>query len=421
MGSARRKVIASLVLALGSSPILPVAADGIRVIESAAVHSFAEQATFTLQARSDAEIAHVHLFLRATGETWTESVDVEVDPAREISTTYVHDLRTSPLPPFATVSFWWRIEDAAGKELTTTPQQFQYTDNRFEWKHLSGDRVTIHWIAEHGDLAFGQMALDIAQASLETIGTELGVPSPDPLAIYVYGAQRDLDAAMERAGRDWIEGQAYPESGVIIVLVPFKEGYASKMKRVIPHEITHVLVYQAVTGEGHEYVPEWLEEGLATANELSPNPDYAVAIEEARSGGRLLPIEDLCVPFPPDPNTAFLSYAQSGSLVGFMRDEYGAAGIRELLAAYAQGASCAGGVWEAFAIGLSDLEDRWRASLDPAEPAEPAGLLPAWLALPRAWLAKLPAWFVQVGPWVGLWLLSLLAAVPMVGALRRRR
>ena len=39
------------------------------------------------------------------------------------------------------------------------------------------------------------------------------------------------------------------------------------MNRYFPHEITHLLVDQAATPAGYRYVPEWLDEGLATANE----------------------------------------------------------------------------------------------------------------------------------------------------------
>lgn len=396
------RMIASLVLVLGlllaSSA---VAADGITMVESSASHSFAQQATFTLKATSDAEITQVYLFFRATGEERTEAVNVTIEPAREVSAIYVHDLRRFPLPPFTTITFWWQIEDAAGNRLTTEPQQFEYTDNRFGWERLGSNGLAIHWIEGHGDPAFGQAALDIARASLEEINAELRAPLPESITIYVYDTQHNLDAAMLLTGRDWVSGQARPELGVIVVAIPHEEGYTSRMKRYIPHEITHLLVYQAVTPAGYRYVPEWLDEGLATANERLPTPEYAVALEEARAEGQLLPLEDLCVPFSPDSPTAFLAYAQSDSVVQFIRERYGAEGIRTLLAAYADGASCARGVQEALNVSLSGLEAAWRASLEPQAP---------W----RAWVEP-------VGVWVGLWLLSLLVAVPMIGRLRRRR
>jgi hypothetical protein len=391
-----------LVLALGFSSASPTgAADGITVIESGAHHSFAQQATFTLQATSDTEITQVYLFFRATGHEMAQSESVTINPGREISVNYVHDLRRSPLPPFATITFWWQIEDAAGNTTSTEPQQFTYTDNRFHWEQLSADDLSIHWIEGHGDPAFGQAAFDIARASMEEINTELRTPEPESLDIYIYDAQHNLDAAMVLAGREWVGGQAHPELGVAVVAIPFEEGYTSRMMRYIPHEITHLLVYQTVTPASYRYIPEWLDEGLATANERLPMPEYAVTIEEARAQGQLIPLEDLCVPFSPDPYAAFLAYAQSGSVVQFIREQYGAEGIRGLLAAYADGASCTGGVQKALNTNLGGLETAWRASLEPQTP----------------WRATVE----QIGVWVGLWLLSLLVTVPMVGGLRRPR
>jgi hypothetical protein len=112
-------------------------------------------------------------------------------------------------------------------------------------------------------------------------------------------------------------------------------------------------------------------------------------------------MEELCVPFSPDPRTAVLSYAQSASLVEFIRERYGADGIRRLLSAYAGGASCTSGVEEALSVSFDKLENDWRVSLEPE--------------------ARWRMWADQAGVWIGLWLLGLLIAVPMVGRIRRRQ
>lgn len=374
----------------------------ITVAESGVSHSFAQQATFTLRATSNADITRVYLFFRAAGEGQTKSIDVEIEPSSEVAVSHVHDLRFSPLPPFATVDFWWQIEDANGEKLTTDHQQFEYIDNRFQWEQLGTDGITVFWITGHGDATFGQSALDIARSSVQEINTELRAPVPQSITIYVYDAQHNLDAAMVLAGREWATGQAHPDLGVIVIAIPPEEGYASRMKRYIPHEITHLLVYQAVTPMGYGYVPEWLDEGLATANEQLPNPDHTVAIEQARAKGQLIPLDSLCVPFSPDSQTAFLSYAQSGSVVQFIRQQYGAQEIRDLLRVYAEGASCTKGVQDVLGTSLNGLETAWLTGLEPQAP---------W----RAWID-------QAGVWAGLWLLSLLVALPMIGSrlLRRR-
>lgn len=205
---------------------------------------------------------------------------------------------------------------------------------------------------------------------------------------------------MVLAGRDWMGGQAHPELGVVVIAAPAEQGYSSRMKRYLPHEITHLMVYEMVRPEGYGNVPDWLNEGLATENEMLPTPEYALALEEAHDSGNLLPLEELCVPFSPDPRTAILSYAQSASVVAYIREEHGAEGIRNLLYAYADGASCRSGVEEALGISFNKLENNWRVSLKPQ----------------AVWRTLLD----QVGVWVGLWLLSLLVAVPMMGRIRRR-
>ncbi len=396
----------ALCLVLVALPCQTAVADGITIVESSVSYNFAQQVTFTLNATSDAEITQVYLFFRATGDEQTESIPVEIKPDRKDDTfSYMHDLRHSPLPPFATVDFWWHVEDDAGNSLTTSaaPGQFTYTDNRFQWEQVSANGITIHWIQGHGDPIFGQTALDVATASVKEINAELRAPVPESINIYIYDTQPNLNTAMGLTGREWTVGQAHPELGVAIVAIPFEstEGYQGRMKRYIPHEISHLLVYQAITPASYRYIPEWLDEGLATANEQLPTADHNLVLEEARIQGWLLPLEDLCVPFPPNLQTTYLAYAQSGSVVRFIREQYGARGIRNLLTAYHNGASCPLGVQDALNVSLSGLDTTWQTSLEPQSP---------WRALIK-----------QTGVWVSLWLLSLLVAIPMIGSLRRKQ
>ncbi|MBN1977302.1 MAG: hypothetical protein JW918_07870 [Anaerolineae bacterium] len=391
-----------------------IADDAIAVIENNASYNFAQQITFTLEATSTAQVTKVYLVFAATGSDQTETRDVFFEQEGDtIRASYMHDLRLSPLNPFDTIIFRWEIEYDGDKRYTVGERQLEYVDNRFAWGQVSDEEthITIHWIEGEGDLKFGQTALDIARASLQDINAELRAPLPEAINIYIYDTQDNLNAAMILSGRDWAGGQAHPDLGVIVVAIPPNSLVAtSRMERFIPHEITHLLVYQIVTPEGYRYVPEWLDEGLATANERLPNVDYGLMIEEYQQRGQLIPLRELCVPFSPDSQTAYLSYAQSGSVVDYIRERYGAQGIRDLLAAYKNGASCTSGVEEALGISIDALDANWQASLAPQSQPPPQ-------PQPSSW----PAWVQRIGPWVGLWLLGLLLALPMIGRTRRRR
>jgi hypothetical protein len=381
---------------------MPAVAGGITVAENSVEHSFGQQVTFTLEATSDAKISQIYLFFHATDDDGTEKKRVSLEePGRHVSVRHAHNARVYPLPPFATITFWWQIEDVTGNRLETAPKHFKYTDNRFQWRERSANGITIHWIDGAGDPAYAQTALEVAQTSVENVNAELRASPPDPLDVFIYDSEHHLEAAMMLSGRDWAGGQARPELGVVLVAVPPEQGYASRLKRYLPHEITHLLTYQFVSAEGYEHVPRWLDEGLATANEQLPTPEYALVLQESYEANHLLPLANLCVPFSPDSHTAALSYAESASVVRFIREQYGADGIRRLLSAYADGASCTSGLEEALGVNFNKLESAWRTSLRPE--------------------ARWRAWLDQVDVWIGLWLLSLLVAVPMIGGIRRRQ
>jgi hypothetical protein len=418
------QTIASLVLALSlllapavTDPVIAddiIADDAITVIENSASYNFAQQITFTLEATSTVQVTRIYLVFATTSGEQTETQEASFEQEGDtIRASYLHDLRLSPIAPFDTIIFRWEIEYGGEERYPTGEQQIEYVDNRFAWDQVSDEEthIAIHWIEGEGDLKFGQTALDIARASLQDINAELRAPLPEAVDIYIYDTQDNLNAAMVLSGREWVGGQAHPDLGVIVVAVPANSLVAtSRMERFLPHEITHLLVYQIVTPEGYRYVPEWLDEGLATANERLPNVDYGLMIEEYQQRGQLIPLRELCVPFSPDSQTAYLSYAQSGSVVDYIRERYGAQGIRDLLTAYKNGASCTSGVEEALGISIDTLDASWQASLAPQSQPQPQPQPPSWTAKVQ-----------QIGPWVGFGLLGLLLALPMIGRTRRRR
>jgi hypothetical protein len=172
------------------------------------------------------------------------------------------------------------------------------------------------------------------------------------------------------------------------------------MERLIPHELTHLLVYQA-TGRTSGRVPTWLDEGLALLNERRPDPNRQALVEQAVSQDRLFPLEALCAPFPADENAARLAYAQSASVVNYLREEYGSQVIRDLLAAYADDVSCEAGVSRVLHKSLDGLDSAWRARLTRQ--------------------GQIVTALSDSAPWLALWLLTILLALPLVGAWRSGR
>lgn len=385
----------------------PIAAAGpaplqetpITVGENSVTYTFGQQAVFSVQATAPADITALYLYIQSADRERVDVIPVPVDPGPSVQATLTRDLRLSPFPPFGTVRWWWEVRDAAGHQMTTPVSAFRYEDNRWNWFSRTAGLITVYSPVD--DPPYLQAALDIAATHLERIARSLNTPPPENVEVFLYPSLADLRAALRMAGRDWMSGQARPELGVILVAVPHDDEYIAQMEREIPHELTHLLVYRLTGPGGYPYVPAWLNEGLAMANEARPDPNLDALLERARDEGRLIPLRDLCPPFSSDPAEALLAYAESGSLVRYIRQQYGDSGIRSLLRAYADGADCEAGVQRALHITLDQMERGWRADL--------------------MGMGKWMVWVADNGPGLALWGLSLLLALPIALAGSRPR
>jgi hypothetical protein len=394
----------ALATACGGMPSTRVLAQSGIIItqQPPPTYVFGASLTFQISATGEAPLDEAVVFFRPVGGAQIVSERADVTPARAVTAAVTIDLTQHLLRPFVSVEYWWEIRDRTGALLTTQIQTFQYEDNRFKWRTLSGGQMTVHWY--DGDTAFAQTALDVAAAALPRANQDIQASLPDTLSVYLYRNEPDLRATLKSVGRAWAGGHADPELGA--VLIPAAPGAAARatLERLIPHEMTHLLVYTAVGGaDAYARVPSWLNEGLAVMNEGRPNPGYAVALAQARDAGTLFSLDDLCGPFPADATQAELAYAQSESFTRYLRARFGPQSLSKLLAAYADGAVCGAGVERALGLAQSEVERGWLQ--DVVRAAAPALTLQALL------------------PWILVAALALLlpALVAILAVARRRR
>ena len=178
-----------------------------------------------------------------------------------------------------------------------------------------------------------------------------------------------------------------------MLAIPATDDAVVRMKRAIPHELTHHMLYDLLGPQGYLQLPVWLNEGLAASFEQSPNAAYALALEESHA--ELIPLEDLCAPFPDDAQTARLAYAQSQSLVDYLIATYGWSHIRDLLQVYRDGVSCERGVMNVLETDLDHLERDWARWLFDGETPAHHDVKP-WTSAKRAVDASAP-WLALSG------------------------
>lgn len=353
-------LLASLLCLLSLSFVgPPQGTEGLAATEIQVLYNFAEQITFQARLSAPIPIQTASLLFRDLNEEITRVEQIEV--AADGRTQFQYDASQRALRPFATIAFWYQAVLQDGTSVTSPFLYFRYDDNRFPWRSASQGSLTVHWYA--GDETFGQAALDSARRALAGTAGIVTARQDTPLEVYLYASPDDLRGALALGGADWAAGHADPALGVAMVSVSPGEAQSLELERQIPHELAHILLYRSLGATGYNRLPAWLNEGIATMAELSPNPDHATTLAAFSRSDGLIPLGELCASFPPDSGRAFLAYAESESFVRYLRETYGDTGLAALANAYADGLDCDLGATRAVGRPLTQLEAHWRETV----------------------------------------------------------
>lgn len=334
------------------------AEEGIEVTSHDVEYVFGEKMTFRATIDTEHDIQGVELIIEVPGmPTFVGSVSYF--PPDEIE--FIYDLAQRPLRIFSTVSYYYRFELKNGEEVRSEKFSFPYLDNRYQWQMLDNGKFVVYWYDE--EVTFAQKIIDAAEAGREKVLELLQRPKNNQkINIYVYSSTSELQSTLATTGVSWVGGHADPAFGSVVVALPPGVNRDLEIQRQIPHEVTHVMLYRFMD-TGYQYLPYWLNEGIASQMELFPNPEYDDVLEKAHEGNHLIPISQLCYSFPSDGELVVLAYAESSSLLSFIKREHGITGVRALISAYNQGVSCDRGVEIALGQNLNALEASWKKAV----------------------------------------------------------
>jgi len=208
--------------------------------------------------------------------------------------------------------------------------------------------------------------IETATKALDRLEEDIGATGKDPVKIYIYANNRDMRSAMSQNEVEWVGGQAQPNLG--LVLGAIAPNYSAEVKRILPHELSHQVVYQA-TDNPYGGVPTWFDEGLAVYNQEAPDADFVSSLKEAAQKGQLIPLTALAASFPADSDQARLSYAESHSVVSYLSATYKAAKMRELVKAFREARPLDEALQTVLGVSVDALEAAWRKTLPAAETA----------------------------------------------------
>lgn len=341
----------------GLSPAL--AQFTLQVQSNEATLDYPQAVTFQLIVSNQDLIEQAYLIYGTSARTCTPGIGrqtIDLEPGRYQTLEWTWDLyQSNNLPPGAEIWWQWELHNTSGVISRTDKRTLVVEDPNYKWYQVSKADLSIYWTA--GKESFGSALLEIASRSLERLEKNAGVRPEGNIRLTIYpDTQTLLEAALNLPG--WAGGVAFPEYGSVLIAIP--AGSTTWASHVIPHELAHLVTEAQIFNCMGIRMPTWLSEGLSVyAEGDAPRRDLST-MKEAFTKDEVPDLRSLAYGFSGDPEEANLSYIQSGQVVAYLIDAYGAEKMAALLDSLQYGKPIDRALSEVYGFDTDGLDAAWR-------------------------------------------------------------
>ena len=356
---------------LGSG--LTASASGtVSVIESTHRVEFPHRFVLTLEARapSDIKSARVHYTI---GDAPVSVYAYPTKFSQRGNLSAEFEIRTGSagfIPQGVDVEYYYAFTDTGGRTTFSKRFSFEYLDPNYRWQRIGMGDFTLIW-HDMPASSVRRVAADAA-ARLYRVKRLFGVDEDQDFKVVIVNSRREANAsfpAVSRTSQDvaLYGGFAFPKYGAIVL-----SGLQSDS---LIHELTHLMLHEAVDSP-RARVPAWLNEGLAMYFE-SENTYRESQVRDARRHGRLIPIRHM-ESVPGRPSDVRLFYSQSASIVRYLMDDHGSAGMGSLLELIDSGLDIDDALKQVYGFDVNGLDSAWQAQISGGDSQAPWWFRKIW-------------------------------------------
>jgi hypothetical protein len=257
--------------------------------------------------------------------------------------------------PGAQITYHWEIEDAQGNRLSTPERLYVHEDTRFDFRPLTSGNVTVFF--HPGTEGDADAVLDAAVDALADIGQLEGTTVPFPVKVFLYETADEMQPAIVASG-----GRGVQVLGEVVYSDTAMVSADQSPIDITRHEIAHIVTREATKGAFD--IAGWLNEGIAEYAQNNRFEGSERALESAIRNDRVLTMAELNSDATRGvASTVNLYYGQSGAIVRFLVEEFGADKFAQLLRTFKDGATLSGAFEEVYGLDSLGVENAWRASV----------------------------------------------------------
>jgi len=356
-------VILGLLITVLSPVFSPVAAQSsqITVSNSTVTVDYPLSLNFSCAVNDNVDITDIRLQYQVAQMGYAQVISegqASFTPAEKVNAEYsLNMVQYGQIPPGIGIDYWWVIKDTSGNKLQTEAERYTMVDNLHNWDSLIEGKVNLIWYEQNE--AFGQTIMSTAQAALTKLAEDTGAVPDRTINLSIYTSEKDYFASMTGVS-EWSGGVTLMGYNSIIMLV--RPNAMDTDLSGIAHELTHVIINQ-VTFNPYNTTPYWLNEGMAMHIQYSDTQlpsQFENAFIKAVKGNYLISVRSLSSPFSAYSDKAYLSYAESYSIVSYLIDQYGASKMLQFLDTFQQGTTYDNALKVNYGFDMDGLFSQWQ-------------------------------------------------------------
>jgi hypothetical protein len=356
-------LVASFVAAVLLLSAAPASSqDAITLISDAPRNEFPSGVTFSVSFNAPAPASRVRLQFQLAPDGTGATAIAACDGTGTVNCTYtLVSGRGIFVIPGAEITYHWEIEDEDGNELSTPEQLYVHEDTRFDFRTISASSnglvnpVTVYY--HSGTESLAPAVLDASVQTLVEISALEKAEVNFPVKVFLYATATEMQPAIAPSGGRGVQilGEVvYSDTAMVSADVDALD--------ITRHEIAHIVTRAA--SKGPFGVPGWMNEGISVHAQNEPLGGHSGSLEAAIRNDRVLSMSELSSPATGGvASTVALYYGQSGAIVTFLIDEFGADKFADLIATFRDGATQNDAFTQVYGLDSLGVENAWRASV----------------------------------------------------------
>jgi hypothetical protein len=317
--------------------------------------NFPLTATFRLTVETPEPVDRAELRYTTSGKEYSNAAVVQFDESTSVEAQYSVDAQIDYIEPGVDITYFWILGNDAGPVAQTQESTLTWIDDKFDWQRIDSEDVSLYTYED--DEAFNQYILQVAQESADKYKLQYDIAEIEPMRIWVYANGRDFSSTLRQNSESWIGGFSLPQAGVIAVPIEVGDDYS--VDRVISHEVSHHVLYQA-TKNPFSYPPTWFDEGLAVVGQLAGNESDLQIVLGALEEGNLPTLQTLSSSFPTDPVAANRGYAASHLAIEYIVNQWGEQAIGDIVRAFREGVTADQALLSTLGVDTAELDAQFR-------------------------------------------------------------